>query len=128
VVCRRILIADDNVDALESLTEVLKLQGHEVFSASNGTLALECAARHLPEVALLDIGMPLLDGYEVARRIRAQEWGKQVTLLAVTGWGQDADRQRSREAGFDMHLVKPVDVEKLRDLLARLPSGSARAD
>jgi two-component system CheB/CheR fusion protein len=79
-------------------------------------------------VALLDIGMPLLDGYEVARRIRAQEWGKQVTLLAVTGWGQDADRQRSREAGFDMHLVKPVDVEKLRDLLARLPSGSARAD
>jgi signal transduction histidine kinase len=128
VVCRRILIADDNIDALESLTEVLKLQGHEVFSASNGTLALECAARHLPEVALLDIGMPLLDGYEVARRIRAQEWGKQVTLLAVTGWGQDADRQRSREAGFDMHLVKPVDVEKLRDLLARLPSGATRAD
>ena len=128
VVSRRILIADDNIDALESLTEVLKLQGHEVFSASNGTLALECAARHLPEVALLDIGMPLLDGYEVARRIRAQEWGKQVTLLAVTGWGQDADRQRSREAGFDMHLVKPVDVEKLRDLLARLPSAAARAD
>jgi signal transduction histidine kinase len=124
VVCRRILIADDNLDALESLTEVLKLLGHEVFSASNGTLALECAARYLPDVALLDIGMPLLDGYEVARRIRAQEWGKQVTLLAVTGWGQDADRQRSRAAGFDMHLVKPVDVDKLSELLARLPSGA----
>jgi signal transduction histidine kinase len=124
----RILIADDNLDALESLTEVLKLQGHEVFSAANGSLALESAERHLPDVALLDIGMPLLDGYEVARRIRSQDWGRQVTLLAVTGWGQDADRRRSREAGFDLHLVKPLDVDKLTELLARLPVHAAVAD
>jgi CheY-like chemotaxis protein len=124
----RILIADDNIDALESLAEVLKLQGHEVFSAANGSLALESAARHLPDVALLDIGMPLLDGYEVARRIRSQEWGRQVTLMAVTGWGQDADRRRSREAGFDVHLVKPLDVDKLAELLSRLPLHTAIGD
>jgi signal transduction histidine kinase len=125
VPARRILVADDNADALASLTEVLRLYGHEVFSAANGRAALECAERHLPEVALLDIGMPLLDGYEVARRIRAQAWGKQVTLLALTGWGQDADRRRSAEAGFDLHLVKPVDVVKLSEVLARLPAGAA---
>ncbi len=125
IVPRRILIADDNADALASLTEVLRLYGHEVFSAPNGRAALECAERHLPEVALLDIGMPQLDGYEVARRIRAQAWGKQVTLLALTGWGQDSDRRRSAEAGFDLHLVKPVDVVKLTELLAQLPASAS---
>ncbi len=118
---RRILLADDNPDALESLATVLRLHGHEVFSAANGALALETAARHMPEVALLDIGMPVLDGYEVARRIRAQEWGKAVTLVALTGWGQESDRRRSQEAGFDTHLVKPLDIGKLSALLARLP-------
>jgi signal transduction histidine kinase len=118
---RRILLADDNPDALESLALVLRLKGHEVFSAANGALALETAVRHMPEVALLDIGMPLLDGYEVARRIRAQEWGKGVTLVALTGWGQESDRRRSQEAGFDTHLVKPLDLEKLSALLAQLP-------
>jgi signal transduction histidine kinase len=118
---RRILVADDNADALESLATVLRLRGHEVFSASNGAIALETAGRHVPEVALLDIGMPLLDGYEVARRIRAQEWGKAMTLVALTGWGQDADRRRSREAGFDTHLVKPLDLDQLSNLLAQLP-------
>jgi signal transduction histidine kinase len=118
---RRILLADDNVDALESLATVLRLRGHEVFSAPNGALALETAARHMPEVALLDIGMPLLDGYEVARRIRAEEWGKGVTLVALTGWGQESDRRRSQEAGFDTHLVKPLDLDQLTALLARLP-------
>jgi signal transduction histidine kinase len=117
---RRILVADDNIDALESLATLLELGGHEVYSASNGTLAFECAERHLPEVALLDIGMPLLDGYEVARRIRAQPWGKAITLVALTGWGQDSDRRRSREAGFDSHLVKPLDLDKLTELLASL--------
>jgi signal transduction histidine kinase len=121
VVGRRILVADDNPDALASLAEVLKLQGHEVFSAANGTLALECAERHRPDVALLDIGMPLLDGYEVARRIRAQPWGAQVTLLALTGWGQEPDRRRSQSAGFDQHLVKPLDLARLNELLGRLP-------
>jgi len=120
-VSRRILVADDNADALESLATVLRLRGHEVYSAPNGALALETAVRHMPEVALLDIGMPLLDGYEVARRIRAQEWGKAVTLVALTGWGQESDRRRSQEAGFDTHLVKPLDLEKLTALLARLP-------
>ena len=118
---RRILLADDNPDALESLALVLRLRGHEVFSAANGALALETAVRHMPEVALLDIGMPLLDGYEVARRIRAQEWGKAVTLVALTGWGQESDRRRSQEAGFNTHLVKPLDLDKLSALLAHLP-------
>jgi signal transduction histidine kinase len=117
---RRILVADDNADALETLATVLELGGHEVFSAANGSLALESAERHLPEVALLDIGMPLLDGYEVARRIRAQAWGKRITLVALTGWGQDSDRRRSQEAGFDSHLVKPLDLDKLTQLLAGL--------
>jgi signal transduction histidine kinase len=119
---RRILIADDNNDALESLATLLQLSGHEVFTATNGGTALQSVERHLPEVVLLDIGMPLLDGYEVARRIRAQPWGQRITLVALTGWGQDSDRRRSREAGFDSHLVKPLDLETLTDLLARLPS------
>jgi signal transduction histidine kinase len=124
---RRILIADDNNDALESLATLLELSGHEVFTATNGGTALQSAERHLPEVALLDIGMPMLDGYEVAKRIRAQPWGQRITLVALTGWGQDSDRRRSREAGFDSHLVKPLDLETLTDLLARLPSGSGSA-
>ncbi|HEX3842977.1 MAG TPA: response regulator [Steroidobacteraceae bacterium] len=123
---RRILIADDNNDALESLATLLQLSGHEVFTATNGGTALQSAERHLPEVALLDIGMPLLDGYEVAKRIRSQPWGERITLVALTGWGQDSDRRRSREAGFDSHLVKPLDLDTLTDLLARLPSAAAR--
>ena len=125
VVARRILLADDNPDALESLAAVLRLRGHEVFSASNGASALETAVRHVPDIALLDIGMPLLDGYEVARRIRAEEWGKSVMLVALTGWGQESDRRRSQEAGFDTHLVKPLDPERLSALLARLPARDA---
>jgi signal transduction histidine kinase len=124
---RRILIADDNNDALESLATLLQLGGHEVYTATNGGTALQSAERHQPEVALLDIGMPLLDGYEVAKRIRAQPWGQRITLVALTGWGQDSDRRRSREAGFDSHLVKPLDLETLTDLLARLPSSPGRA-
>jgi signal transduction histidine kinase len=127
---RRILVADDNNDALESLATLLQLSGHEVYTASNGAVALESAEQHRPEVALLDIGMPKLDGYEVARRIRAQPWGQRITLVALTGWGQDSDRKRSQEAGFDSHLVKPLDLDKLTELLAALPvagSGVARS-
>jgi len=124
-IARRILIADDNNDALESLATLLQLNGHEVYTATNGGTALQCAERQRPEVALLDIGMPILDGYEVAKRIREQPWGQRITLVALTGWGQDSDRRRSREAGFDSHLVKPLDLETLTDLLARLPSSSA---
>jgi signal transduction histidine kinase len=125
---RRILVADDNNDALESLATLLQLSGHEVYTAPNGALALESAEQHRPEVALLDIGMPKLDGYEVARRIRAQPWGQRITLVALTGWGQDSDRRRSQEAGFDSHLVKPLDLDKLTELLAALPvAGSSTA-
>ena len=123
---RRILIADDNNDALESLATLLQLSGHEVYTATNGGTALQSAERHQPEVALLDIGMPQLDGYQVAQRIREQPWGQRITLVALTGWGQDSDRRRSREAGFDSHLVKPLDLDTLTDLLARLPSGPSR--
>jgi signal transduction histidine kinase len=124
-IARRILIADDNNDALESLATLLQLNGHEVYTATNGGTALQCAERQLPEVVLLDIGMPILDGYEVAKRIRQQPWGQRITLVALTGWGQDSDRRRSREAGFDSHLVKPLDLETLTDLLSRLPSSPA---
>ena len=121
---RRILLADDNNDALESLATLLQLGGHDVVTASNGALALECAERHRPEVMLLDIGMPIVDGYEVARRVRVQPWGRRITLVALTGWGQDSDRRRSREAGFDSHLVKPLDMDKLTELLERLPTAA----
>ena len=124
---RRILVADDNNDALESLATLLQLSGHEVYTAANGAVALESAEQHRPEVVLLDIGMPKLDGYEVARRIRAQPWGQRITLVALTGWGQDSDRRRSQEAGFDSHLVKPLDLDKLTELLAGLPPGGAGA-
>jgi signal transduction histidine kinase/ActR/RegA family two-component response regulator len=119
---RRILLADDNGDVLESLALLLEVQGHEVYTAANGALALEHARQHHPDMALLDIGMPVMDGYEVARRIRAQPWGARILLVAVTGWGQDADRRRSDEAGFDSHLVKPLDLGQLAQLLVTLPT------
>ena len=116
-------MADDNPDALASLTELLRLCGHEVFGAADGREALEAAERQRPEVALLDVGMPLLDGYEVARRIRSQPWGRQMALLALTGWGQDSDRRRSAAAGFNLHLVKPVDIGRLMELLVQVQTG-----
>ncbi|MEJ0005386.1 MAG: response regulator [Steroidobacteraceae bacterium] len=117
---RRILVADDNSDARESLAALLSLSGHEVFRAQDGSDALESAERHRPQVALLDIGMPLANGYEVARRIRDQPWGRSMVLVALTGWGQESDRRQSQEAGFDSHLTKPVDPDVLEELLARV--------
>jgi signal transduction histidine kinase len=114
---RNILIADDNQDALESLALMLRLEGHEVHCASDGEEALALAGLRKPEIVVLDVGMPKLDGCEVARRIRAESWGRNAVLVALTGWGQDADRRRSREAGFDMHLVKPVDPATICDML-----------
>ncbi len=122
---RRILVADDNADALESLAALLTLNGHEVYRAQDGQLALQAAERCLPEVALLDIGMPRLDGYEVARRIRSHSWGQGMLLVALTGWGQEADRVRSQAAGFDSHLTKPVDHNRLAQLLAEARSPGA---
>ncbi|HVY79913.1 MAG TPA: response regulator [Steroidobacteraceae bacterium] len=122
-----ILLADDNQDALESLAALLQCDGHEVHTAGDGAQALEVAAQCRPHVVLLDIGMPKLDGYEVARRIRAEPWGKAAVLIALTGWGQDEDRRRSREVGFDSHLVKPLDPEALSTMLSRLPAPSKPA-
>ena len=117
---RRILVADDNADARESLATLLSLNGHEVYKAEDGTDALERAERYRPDVALLDIGMPSANGYEVARHIRGQPWGRGMVLIALTGWGQESDRRRSHEAGFDSHLTKPVDPLVLDELLAKV--------
>jgi signal transduction histidine kinase len=116
---RNILIADDNQDALESLALMLRLEGHEVHCASDGEEALALAGQRRPEIVVLDVGMPKLDGCEVARRIRAESWGRDAVLVALTGWGQEIDRRRSREAGFDMHLVKPVDPATICDMLVQ---------
>jgi CheY-like chemotaxis protein len=118
---RRILVVDDNRDALESLARLLQLIGHEVYQAPDGLQALALAAEKQPDLVMLDIGMPGMDGYEVARRIRAEPWGQPMVLVAVTGWGQESDRRRSREAGFDSHWVKPLDAQKLAALLSTLP-------
>jgi CheY-like chemotaxis protein len=112
---------DDNTDAATTLGRLLRLGGHEVCTAHDGEEAVAAADAFRPEVVLLDIGLPRLDGFEAARRIRAQPWGRQIRLIALTGWGQDEDRRRSKEAGFDDHLVKPVDLDELRGLLAGPP-------
>jgi PAS domain S-box-containing protein len=114
---RRVLVVDDNRDAAESLGTLLRLHGHDVQIAHDGPGALAAAGEHQPEVVFLDIGMPGMNGYEVARRLRA-DFANGFLLVALTGWGQDADRARSREAGFDYHLVKPVDPETVHRLLA----------
>ena len=101
-------MADDNHDAAGSLALRLELAGHEVRTAPDGLEALAIARTFQPEVVLLDLGMPAMDGYETARHLRRLSWGKQTRLIALTGWGQQQDRQRTAEAGFDVHLVKPV--------------------
>ena len=115
---RRILVADDNDDAAESLTLRLQLAGHDVRTARNGAEALAIAGEFKPQIVLLDLGMPKMDGYETAREIRKRPWGKHATLIALTGWGQQKDRQRTSEAGFDRHLVKPVAEVELFEALA----------
>ncbi len=114
---RRILVVDDNEDSATSMALLLTSMGNETQTAHEGLEALRVGATFRPEVILLDIGMPRLNGYETARRIREQPWGKTVTLVAVTGWGQAGDRLRSQEAGFDHHVVKPVDPAALAKLL-----------
>ncbi len=116
----RILLVDDNLDASESLAMLLRLWGHEVAVAHDGPAALRAAEARPPQVALLDIGLPGMDGYELARRLRSRPGPGRAVLVALTGWGQEEDRRRSREAGFDHHLVKPVDLSDLRELLAQV--------
>jgi two-component system CheB/CheR fusion protein len=119
---RRVLIADDNRDAAESLAMILELLGYEVRTAGDGEEAVAAAAAFQPHAIVLDIGMPRLDGYGAARRIRAQPWGRATVLVALSGWGQEEDQRRSREAGFDEHLVKPAAPTALDALLRRLTS------
>ena len=116
----RILLVDDNRDAVESTCMLLRHWGHDVEAANDGAGALEAVARDRPDIVLLDIGLPGIDGYEVARRIRASEAGADTALVAMTGYGQAEDRRRSSEAGFTMHLVKPVEPAALRMVLAQL--------
>jgi CheY-like chemotaxis protein len=122
---RRILVVDDNTDALESLALLLRGDGHEVYTASDGQEALIQAETRKPEVVLLDIGMPELDGVQVGRKIRAESWGRRMTLIALTGWGQEADRKRTESAGFDAHLVKPLDIGALMPYLQPRESAAA---
>lgn len=128
----RVLVVDDNVESAQGLASLLTILGHDVRVAFEGQEAIDAAREHLPEIVLLDIGLPRLDGYQVARLIRADDRLKRVLLVAVTGYGQDEDRRRSAEAGFDFHLVKPVDFDVLLELITRsrpsAPSPSHNGD
>jgi CheY-like chemotaxis protein len=120
-----LLVVDDNQDAANTLAMLLWLQGHEVRVAYSGVAALEMTKAYAPDLVFLDIGMPGMDGYEVARRLRQQPGLEKGVLAALTGWGQQEDRRRSAEAGFDHHLVKPPEPKTLESLLAdlKLPKG-----
>jgi len=120
---RRVLIVDDNRDSADSLAMLLEITGNETYMAHDGVEAVEAIETHRPEVVLLDIGLPRLDGHEVCRRVREQPWGKDIVMIALTGWGQADDRRKSEEAGFNGHLVKPVDYDSLLELLSSLTNG-----
>ncbi|MGB6487459.1 MAG: response regulator [Steroidobacteraceae bacterium] len=117
---RRLLVVDDNRDAAESMSMLLQMWGHEVVFAYDGPSALETAEQWQPEAVFLDIGLPGMDGYEVAERLRELPHAKGAVLIAITGYGQDDDRRRSRRAGIDHHLVKPVAPDALRSLIDSL--------
>jgi signal transduction histidine kinase len=116
----RILVVDDNCDSAISLGLMLEIMGHEIRTAHDGLAAVDAAASFRPDVILLDIGLPKLNGYDACRRIRAQAWAGRTVLIAITGWGQEEDKTLAREAGFNFHMVKPVDPEALEKLLAGL--------
>jgi PAS domain S-box-containing protein len=124
---RRILAVDDNQAALSTLRLLLETLGNEVHTAQDGLEAIHAAEAFRPQVIFMDLGMPRMDGYEAARRIRAEPWGDEVFLVAVTGWGRDEDRRRTQEAGFNRHLVKPVEPAALREILEIAPSQFSRA-
>ena len=114
----RVLVVDDNEDAANSLATLLEVMGYEVRTAYDGPEAIEAADQFQPAVALLDIGLPRLSGYDIARHVREQR-GRDVLLVAITGWGQEDDRRRAREAGFDHHFTKPADFEVLLELIGQ---------
>ena len=117
---KRVLVVDDNADSAESLSLLLELMGHTVRTAHDGEQALAEAERFRPELILMDIGMPRMDGYEAARRLRQADWATGTVLVALTGWGSEEDRRRTRRTGFDFHLVKPVSAEAVDEILSRL--------
>ena len=121
---RRILIVDDSPEIVMSLSALLGMSGNTTFAARDGEEAISMAEQTRPEVILLDLGLPKLDGYEVCRRIRKQAWGKEMVIVALTGWGHDEARAMTRQSGFDMHLVKPLDPETLFVVLASLGPGT----
>ena len=114
----RILVVDDNQDSVDSIAILLRAMGNEVHTAHDGLEAVAAAAEFQPDVVLLDLGLPKLNGFDAARSIREQPGGPERVLIALTGWGQEEDRRRSKEAGFDHHLTKPIDFDVLRELLA----------
>jgi two-component system CheB/CheR fusion protein len=120
---RRILVVDDNADIADSLAMLLRLEGHDVATAYSGPETFEAVQRVKPEAVFLDIGLPQMDGYEIARRLRADPAAKRVHLIALTGYGQEHDRERALEAGFGAHLVKPADINAVNHILASLPAG-----
>jgi CheY-like chemotaxis protein len=115
----RVLVVDDEIDTAETLAEVLVTMGHVVRTAPDGVHALAAAADFAPEVVLLDLGLPGMDGFEVARRLRAQKATERAKIIAVTGYGQDVDKQNTERAGFDAHMVKPLKLAALEQLLGR---------
>jgi len=115
---RRVLVIEDNDDSRQMLRELIRLLGHEVYEAVDGVTGVSSALTLEPDLALVDIGLPGIDGYEVARRLREHPAGRRLLLVALTGYGLPEDRERSRSAGFDLHLVKPVDPARLAQLLA----------
>jgi CheY-like chemotaxis protein len=123
---RRILVVDDNRDSAQTMSRLLKLLGHDVWTAYDGIEAVDAAKEFGPEVTLMDVGMPRLNGYEAARRIRQQPWGRNMIIIALTGWSQEGDRVQSREAGCDGHLVKPVNFADLETLLAGIVANGGR--
>jgi CheY-like chemotaxis protein len=124
---RRILIVDDNELSANSLSILLGMAGNETRTAYDGAEAVVTAETFRPDVVLLDLGLPLMDGYETCTRIRQQPWGKDILVVALTGWGQAEDRRRSTEAGFDRHIVKPADPVQLMKMLAELEAAKEQA-
>jgi signal transduction histidine kinase/ActR/RegA family two-component response regulator len=122
--CCRVLVVDDNVDSTQTLAMMLDVMGHQTRVANDGMEAVRIAHEFQPDLVLLDIGMPRLNGYEACRQIREQAWATAVTMVAVTGWGQDEDRRRSKDAGFDLHLVKPLDPAVVERMMRELRAGA----
>jgi CheY-like chemotaxis protein/two-component sensor histidine kinase len=125
-IARKVLVVDDNRDAVESMVAVLALEGHDVTAAYDGEEAIALGNQIRPQVVLMDIGMPGMTGHEACRRMRTLDWGEHATILALSGWGQEEDRRESMEAGFDAHLVKPVDMDVLLEMLSTIKRRGSR--